>query len=318
VKHGQLVRRAARWLANTKRCSVVITEMAGGGEEPDAIGWSSGYHAPTVLVECKASRSDFDADRLKVGRRRVESLGKGNERYYLVPPDLLDYALQNAPEKWGVLVAHKNRVEVRRESGHFESARGHEMAMLVSVIRRIAGRKEPLEGVNVSCYTIGGDRPRATLGVLPYKEETTNDLHKRLDAEHTRALLKDCSADYTTWLEERIAEFMMTQEWHRWPEEKPPEDGPYMIHAPSADPQKPMISLAWYNPAKDEWSALPKTWTSAIDAWMFIPPPPEWDGHTSIASKGSTRLPSGSKNAEIFMDGEMRDVDQARDVPADN
>jgi len=170
MDHEHLVRRAARWLANTKRCSVVITEMASGGEEPDAIGWN-GYLAHSTLVECKATRSDFDADKWKVGRRRIEALGKGNERYYLVPLNLLDYALANAPEKWGVLVAYKNRVEVKRKSSHFESAKGYEMAMLISVIRRIAGEKQPLSGVNVACYTIeGSERPRATLGVAPIGE----------------------------------------------------------------------------------------------------------------------------------------------------
>jgi len=32
-----------------------------------------------------------------------------------------------------------------------------------------------------------------------------SDLHKRLDAEYTQALLGNYSADYATWLEERIA-----------------------------------------------------------------------------------------------------------------
>ncbi len=169
MDHEHLVRRAARWLASTKRCSVVVTEMAGGGEEPDAIGW---HLAHSTLVECKATRSDFDADKWKVGRRRVEALGKGNERYYLVPPNLLDYALANAPEKWGVLVAYKNRVEIKRRSAYFESAKANEMAMLISVIRRIAREKQPLSGVNVACYTIeGSERPRATLGIAPARED---------------------------------------------------------------------------------------------------------------------------------------------------
>ena len=33
-----------------------------------------------------------------------------------------------------------------------------------------------------------------------------DELHERLDQEHTDALLKDYSADYETWLEDRVAE----------------------------------------------------------------------------------------------------------------
>jgi len=63
--------------------------------------------------------------------------------------------------------------------------------------------------------------------------------------------------------------------WHKWPDEKPPEDGAYLIYAPSADPEKPLIATAWYNSACDGWSLLPIVWINAIRAWMFLPDPPE-------------------------------------------
>jgi hypothetical protein len=37
-----------------------------------------------------------------------------------------------------------------------------------------------------------------------------DNLHNRLDKEHTDALLKDYSADYEIWLEERIADLEAT------------------------------------------------------------------------------------------------------------
>jgi len=165
MNHGELVERAARWLANTKRCSVVITEMAAGGEEPDAIGWRGAH---STLVECKMTRADFNADKRKVGRRRGEALGKGDARYYLVPRGLLDCAAAMAPEKWGILIAHKTRVEVRRESARFEANKPAEMEMLISAIRRIAGKRCPFDGANIACYKIEGTgHPRATLGAMP-------------------------------------------------------------------------------------------------------------------------------------------------------
>ena len=53
----------------------------------------------------------------------------------------------------------------------------------------------------------------------------------------------------------------------------PKEDGHYIIHAPSADPKKPFVTMAWYNPASG-WSLLPECWCKAITHWMPKPKPP--------------------------------------------
>lgn len=166
MNHSQLVERAAKWLANTKRCPVVITEMAGGAEEPDALGWTAGGHS--ILVECKATKSDFDADRHKAGRR-LARLGMGNHRFYLVPPMILQHTVENAPSEWGVLVAYKHRVEQRKSSGYFSEAyKLREIGLLVSSLRRLAGERTPIEGMNVRFYTINtSSHPRATIGVQP-------------------------------------------------------------------------------------------------------------------------------------------------------
>ncbi len=66
----------------------------------------------------------------------------------------------------------------------------------------------------------------------------------------------------------------MEMKWHRWPDEKPPEDDLYIIYAPSMDPEKPLITVAWYDPRIDEWSLLPEVWIDAIHSWMFLPDPP--------------------------------------------
>jgi hypothetical protein len=52
--HANLVLSAARWLRNTKGCTVVFTEFAAtGNETPDAIGFQG---ERSILVECKVSR----------------------------------------------------------------------------------------------------------------------------------------------------------------------------------------------------------------------------------------------------------------------
>lgn len=54
----------------------------------------------------------------------------------------------------------------------------------------------------------------------------------------------------------------------------PTEDGKYLIYAPSADPDKPFIHVAWYDPGFG-WSLLPQVWVDAITHWMEFPGPPE-------------------------------------------
>ena len=163
--HSDLVERAARWLANSMRCSVVITEMGGIGEEPDAIGWH--YAGNSILVECKVSKSDFNADKWKAGRRTPARFGMGNKRFYLVPQELLQHALDNRPEQWGVLVAYKARVETKLEAEWIaDASKTREMGLLISSLRRLAGERHPLKGMNVKYYTIDeSQNPKATIGI---------------------------------------------------------------------------------------------------------------------------------------------------------
>jgi hypothetical protein len=53
------------------RCNPVFDNVASCAEVPDAIGWSSKYNVRgSVVVECKASRTDFYRDKTKVVRWR--------------------------------------------------------------------------------------------------------------------------------------------------------------------------------------------------------------------------------------------------------
>jgi len=93
VSHDRLVRCAKRWLTHSKKCRVVATELRSAVfEEPDAIGWSS--YGASILIECKASRSDFFADRKK------SRTGVGREKWYLTPPNLVKP--HEVPEGWGL------------------------------------------------------------------------------------------------------------------------------------------------------------------------------------------------------------------------
>lgn len=71
----KLAQAAAKWL-ETRRNSVIVTELATHGEEPDAIGWR-GRHS--TLIECKTTAADVRADAKKLILKRAEN-GSGQQR----------------------------------------------------------------------------------------------------------------------------------------------------------------------------------------------------------------------------------------------
>lgn len=123
--HSDLVARVARWLRNTQRCGVVLTETETFFERPDAIGFTS---RTSILVECKTSRSDFLQDHKKVFRRYPDS-SVGRLRYYMAPPRLL--SISDLPENWGLLEVHPRQVHVARKAMPFKAySQVHERYLL--------------------------------------------------------------------------------------------------------------------------------------------------------------------------------------------
>ena len=141
MTHSQLVEKAVRWL-RSYRCGVVLSEQSCvSGEMPDAIGWKQACHS--VLVECKVTRSDFLADRLKPFRQKPEK-GVGSERFYLTPAALV--SIEELPAGWGLLELHRGRIGIRHASAkNLRTAAGFrcEMNLLLASLRRVEVRIEP-------------------------------------------------------------------------------------------------------------------------------------------------------------------------------
>ena len=97
MTHNELVDRAEKWLKN-QGCGVVFRDEfrahTHNGEQPDSIGWRDGL---SILIECKASRSDFLADKKK-RFRQDPSIGMGDWRFFMCPPGLL-YATEKQIKK---------------------------------------------------------------------------------------------------------------------------------------------------------------------------------------------------------------------------
>jgi hypothetical protein len=97
--HKELVEIAYKWVL--KNCSVGIAfkELYSlASEIPDVIafgGWES------IVIECKASRSDFLGDMKKPHRTK----GMGNWRFYCCPKGMIKVG--ELPEKWGLIYVNE-------------------------------------------------------------------------------------------------------------------------------------------------------------------------------------------------------------------
>jgi len=108
MDHKSLTALAVKWLKRPNSqgghgCIVSASELRSGydGEIPDAIGFRiNGNTVISVVVEAKATRADFLADKHK--KHRLS--GMGRYRYYICPTGLI--RVDELPEKWGLIYAN--------------------------------------------------------------------------------------------------------------------------------------------------------------------------------------------------------------------
>ncbi|MFD2163700.1 hypothetical protein ACFSJU_14920 [Paradesertivirga mongoliensis] len=104
MTHKDLILPAYRWVLKNGSCGVAFKELNTiAGEYPDVIGFGSWGNS--VLLECKATRSDFLCDKKKSFRKYPER-GMGKYRYYVCPTGLIKK--EELPDGWGLIyVDHK-------------------------------------------------------------------------------------------------------------------------------------------------------------------------------------------------------------------
>ena len=160
MTHADLVKRARQWLRG-QGCGLIITEMSGRTQEPDAIGW---YPCYSILVECKVSRNDFLKDKKKkwdskVYRDFVKSMG--DKRYYLAPSGIIKP--EELPVGWGLLECSGRDVKKIIEA-EFQAEKNWsgEISLLVSAFRRVKGIMP--EGTSARFYHYQ-TKNRATVGI---------------------------------------------------------------------------------------------------------------------------------------------------------
>lgn len=100
LTHKELVDIAEKWLLKAKGCGFSFGELCAftsNSETPDAIGWRGEI---SILVECKASKSDFISDKKKPFRIEPD-LGMGTFRFYMCPSNVIKP--EDLPPRWGLV-----------------------------------------------------------------------------------------------------------------------------------------------------------------------------------------------------------------------
>lgn len=137
MTHADLVKRADKWLKFNQRCNVIFLEWYGGRQReiPDAIGFKK--NSKSVLVECKASYSDFKADEEKYFRKRM-AYGMGDFRYYMAPPGIIP--IEELPKGWGLLEVYDKKVSTKVKSKVFDkgiSSLKNENKLMINALRAV-------------------------------------------------------------------------------------------------------------------------------------------------------------------------------------
>lgn len=132
MTHSELVKAAQKWLLKTQSCSFALAELVTYLPEiPDAIGFS---HQRSILVECKASRADFLADKKKYFRR-IPQEGLGDFRYFMVEDGLIKP--EEVPQKWGLIYVKNGRCNVKVKAEYLGGNLKSERMLLTSALRRV-------------------------------------------------------------------------------------------------------------------------------------------------------------------------------------
>lgn len=122
MTHKELVEIAYKWAIKRGSVGVVFKELnslASNGEYPDIIGF--GAWGNSLLIEVKASRADFLADKKKMFRK-IPAQGMGLRRYYCCPTNLIK--TEELPIGWGLIYVNEKGKAMRHHKPLIELPNG--------------------------------------------------------------------------------------------------------------------------------------------------------------------------------------------------
>jgi len=156
ITHDKLVELGQKWLmkpyANMadyghSGCGVIITEIRCAtwmSETPDVIGFTN---RDSILIECKTSLSDFNADKKKPFREYPE-FGMGKQRWFLAPAGIIP--VDKVPDKWGLLEVIEGKIKVVKKAKVQERNYKSEITVLLSTMKRL--NIQPDDHVSIKKY----------------------------------------------------------------------------------------------------------------------------------------------------------------------
>lgn len=138
ITHNHLVDIGAKWLYNQGYKVALKQLVTCNLENPDILGFAQNC---SFVLEAKASRADFIADKKKYFRRCPDA-GMGLYRSFICPKNLIKP--EELPENWGLIYVNYNLrprqiVKPKPFTRHDINA---EMRMLVSLARRLVDNFE--------------------------------------------------------------------------------------------------------------------------------------------------------------------------------
>lgn len=139
MTHLDLCIRAEKWLRKhdenilVPNCKIIARELVTISQEtPDIVGWGSNL---SVLIEVKASRSDFLKDWKKRSRMNPDE-GIGQYRYYFCEENVIRE--NDLPDEyWGLIYLRENNsIKIAVPAKKRNSNLLAERTVLLSIIRR--------------------------------------------------------------------------------------------------------------------------------------------------------------------------------------
>lgn len=143
-------------------------------EVPDVWGWipfknhkTMPYGSYTFQIECKASRSDFLADKKKMTRKKPEQ-GAGQIRWFYCPPDIV--SPDEIPENWGLVTPHGRIHKYLKKPKVFEQDR-RGMLRDFTMMRRVAQEYSYYNSALIrQIGDLGADPTIETFGSTGYRD----------------------------------------------------------------------------------------------------------------------------------------------------
>lgn len=132
--HDDLVARCGHWLRSSKhKCPMVFEEPYSVlNEIPDVIGFK--VLGQSYLIECKATRSDFLADKKKRFRKKPET-GMGMYRYYACPKGLIEK--KEVPSNWGLIYVYPNQIRIIKRPTRQKHSMENEWVLVMTLLKKI-------------------------------------------------------------------------------------------------------------------------------------------------------------------------------------